>query len=391
MRNYWFIAGVSFLLVFGLFSCSQSDPASVEDPPIINLNDPNNRYDYIIVAPDAFAEELEVFAALKENAGLQTVIATLPQIYNQFPGDDRAAQIRDFISYALSNWQAPAPRYLLLAGDVARVPTFRLASRFANAPTVDEDSLSLDEPFSINQNEADQIPDIALGRWPAANIDELTTMMAKSLYFETQATGNEYTNELLLLVDGGDDWNEIFENYATELTGEVVQFNNLSRIDIRPESSFAGTQEDFLTAVENGAIFLHFVGLSSRTAWSRSDFFNRTDVNAFTRNQRYFIHTGQGSSYDFDDPGENSLIEEMLLLPGGGAVASVAPVGLVYAFEMFNFGDDFYTTLFEMPGATVGDIFLAAKIDLLNRVNIADHTYRRYSLLGDPALPILVQ
>jgi hypothetical protein len=56
--------------------------------------------------------------ALREDQGLRVKVADIEDIYDEFSYGIKSPQaLKDFLSYAYSNWSPPAPQYVLLVGD----------------------------------------------------------------------------------------------------------------------------------------------------------------------------------------------------------------------------------------------------------------------------------
>ncbi len=92
-------------------------------------------------------------------------------------------------------------------------------------------------------------------------------------------------------------------------------------------------------------------------------------------------------SQNYDDPSQKSLVEELITLKDGGAVISIAPSGLTFASQLFRFSTVLHNALLNQSDPTIGDIFLETKRTLLlDTQGSQDHTFSRFSILGDPSL-----
>ena len=55
---------------------------------------------------------------MRQAQGLRTAVVDVSDIFDEFGyGLVTPQAIKDFITYAYENWQAPAPQYVLLMGD----------------------------------------------------------------------------------------------------------------------------------------------------------------------------------------------------------------------------------------------------------------------------------
>ncbi len=94
------------------------------------LRSQTNQYDFVIITTDEFVKLCEPFAEHKNNSrGIQTLVTTKNSILEEF-NDSTLLQdnIREFISYAGTNWAEPKPKYFLFAADVDSIPNYSFVS-----------------------------------------------------------------------------------------------------------------------------------------------------------------------------------------------------------------------------------------------------------------------
>ena len=148
---------------------------------------------YIIISNKVFKEQAERLKKYRESESpypLSTALVYVDQIFNEFSmGMVDPTAIRDFIMYAYNNWQVK-PEYVLLFGDgdfdydnllglnVNFVPTYQTMESM-NEIT----SYAMDDYYSRivgNNNSAD----LAIGRLPAANVNEAESIVDKIIKYE---------------------------------------------------------------------------------------------------------------------------------------------------------------------------------------------------------------
>lgn len=388
-----FQAALFVILPLFLFSlgCNLFPSDSDSELP---LKEATNQADYLIVSPTDFMSDLKPFIDFKETEGLNVKSVNLDNIYDEFPIDSsKAESIRDFISYALQFWQEPKPKYVLLVGDTDIIPTFRLPSSFAGLPsgstTVEENFVFLDEPYSINKNEDDNIPDVALGRLPVDSPAALINLVNKTIMFENTSPQN-YPSELVMLVDEAENISDFFEVWADELiAGPLSDINGLQRIDIREGSELHGNKNHLFERLDAGSFLFSFMGFGSATSWTKSEFLVVADIDVLNDTQKPFVAIIFAGSQTFHVSNETSIIEKMLHIQSGGAVATIAPSGLTWGSQLRVFSFEFFGNL--MSKETIGDVFLTTKQKLISELGDMDrseHTFRRFNLLGDPSLSV---
>ncbi len=192
------------------------------------------------------------------------------------------------------------------------------------------------------------------------------------------------------MADEAEGIGNVFENFVegfiSDLTPVLAEY---ARIDVRQDSPHHGIQNDLFNRLKEGTLLSSYYGFASSSSWSNSDFLNVNDVNQLPKNNKPFVLTVFTGSQNYDDPSKKSLVEELITLKDGGAVISIAPSGLTFASQLFRFSSEFHTALLNQSNPTVGNIFLETKRTLLLDIQISDHTFSRFSILGDPSVRFL--
>ncbi len=119
---------------------------------------------YLIIAPDAYVDEVQPLARWKEKKGWHVEVRTLTQT------GTNPAQIKDYIANAYNTW-SPRPEYVLLAGN--EIPAASSALPVG----------ATDYPYTLINSE-DFLGELLIGRLPAATELELATMVAKVVGYE---------------------------------------------------------------------------------------------------------------------------------------------------------------------------------------------------------------
>ena len=97
------------------------------------LKDSQNQADYIIISDDQFELSLSELIDFRTSQNLNVKFVDIDDIYSEFKDTiSNQDAIREFVSYALANWQDPKPKYLLLAGDTEIIPSYMIKSTFAD-------------------------------------------------------------------------------------------------------------------------------------------------------------------------------------------------------------------------------------------------------------------
>ena len=154
----------------------------------------SNQADYLLIGPSAFLEAAEPLLARRADQGLSARAVSVEEIYAAFGhGEPSADAIRAFLAYAFHSWARPSPRYVVLLGDSSYDPRNFMGSSPASplpAHFVKTSYLwTASDPLVAAVNGDDTLPDVALGRLPAASVEEATRLVAKLLAWEESAQG----------------------------------------------------------------------------------------------------------------------------------------------------------------------------------------------------------
>lgn len=315
--------------------------------PIYKININNDSYDLIIISPNIFSEDLQPLIQHKNNFGIETRLKTLEEIYIEFEGRDKPEKIKYFIKYAIENWGI---KYVLLIGGLKSLiycspkdnsnhgsNNWYLPVRYTNM--VDPSSFRVYDPgfisdlyfadiydssgnfssWDTNENnifaewnmrkisegidELDFYPDIALGRLPCRNGNELKTIIDKIIKYETSSSIGEWFNRFI--VAGGDPLNDFSTNYPEgEILGDHIIENYMSDFQtVRLYGSYKNINNDMVPKFNNiirelevgcGFFLLDAHGSPARTAtyWP-GDFNQNNMINCLSVYNLPFLDNGE--------------------------------------------------------------------------------------------------
>lgn len=370
-----------FIIVITILSVSAADA---------QLKTPGNQADYIVIVPTEFKQAMESYCAWRHAQHMNVRLVDLHEIHQEFNQDTLtpSGTIRAFISYALQNWANPKPKYLLLVGDAEFIPSVRVPSYFAYNPEFKEDSVSIDEWYAVNSYESDTKPDLAIGRFPVRTVAQLEAITAKTMYFEDSLTRRYYANDMLLITDrtNAEDFEADADGFIASLMPAFYRWNVIRFGDT---TSNGGTRRKLFDAINSSTLFFSTYIHGNPKQWSKYAYFTSADVDSLTANRRPFILTCCTCSQNFDVSTDSVIVERLLTLPDGGAVATFASTGLAMSTNERYILRDFYQRAFGGRYDRIGDIMLASKRDYPwydGSSMQLDFDARRFTLLGDPAL-----
>lgn len=399
-----------------------SPAAVVRDRPS-HLAATENQADYLVITHRRFLEGVEPLVELHRQRGLTVTVADVEDVYDEFRhglADPRA--LRDFISHAYHHWQRPAPRFVLLVGDASwdgKNPfandanytdwTYRPGEtdRFGknkstpyaheagqnhrnlvptwNHPTSQGHSAS--DNYFVAVDGDDNLPDLAVGRLPVVEPEELAGIVAKIRGYVLEPEPGPWRNELLLITN--DD--PLFQRKSDRLAGFAAA-HGLETKKIYPrkeERDNARHTRRLLEELDTGRALVHFMGHGGRYIWrtgppSRQkdhDLFTLDDLEKLKPTRRLpLVLSMTCYSAPFDHPSADSIGEKLLRLRGRGAIAVLAASwrntpSAAWSRELLD--------ELTAPGATIGEAVMRGKHRIGDPLFIGT-----YNLLGDPAVPL---
>ncbi|MBN1406253.1 MAG: T9SS type A sorting domain-containing protein [Calditrichaceae bacterium] len=269
-------------------------------------------------------------------------------------------------------------------GDVEYVPSYKVLSEFHDS-IYEEDSVSIDDQFAINLYEDDNYPELAIGRLPVSNLQQLENIVYKIILLENSLMRENYTTDYLGLADFREN-EYIFEKIQEKFTTNTLpDYFSYQRIDRREESEYYGMKSDILNILNQGCLFLYYTGHGKPFSWADTSFFHVDDVESLASNGLPIIFTGAACSQRFDIPDSTTIIEALIQKKNGGTVLSFAPAGLSYVSHNNQMIELLFKKLFTHPDQAIGKIIMQVKYEQPIGPE-QDDMALRFTLLGDPAL-----
>jgi hypothetical protein len=344
--------------------------------------------DYVAIGHTSLLEALSPLLAFRSQQGLSTLKVPTAAIYDQFNGGLAEPEaMRQFLKYALENWEIP-PRYVLLVGDTSYdfwgyqtppgsnfLPTFLVRTVFGGETGSD---------VMMAQVNEDEWPDLAIGRVPARSVQQVETFVSKTLAFEQNSAASEFSADILAIADGQE---VSFKNDAQQF---IEQFPEAyPTYLIAPEAGAIGTNQTIRTEIETGQLLTAYFGHGSVNMWGKDSLFTIEDSATLENAEQLPIMlnftclTGL-----FTHPTEESLAESLLFNPNGGAVAVLAPTSPTLPGDQTFLSDAFVEAMLQTPTPRLGDITLFAWRAVPTFADSAVDVMRTFLLFGDPALQL---
>ena len=417
------------LVAFDPAGAALSTPDADVAVPAQNLHGQGGFPDYVIVTHPTFAPAAQRLADYRQAAdGLSVRVVTTEQVYNEFAGgnaDMRA--VRDYMKFLYD--RAPAdrlPRYLLLMGDghvdfrniESEEPQYVLSYQTDNMFHRNE-SLTSDDYFGLLDDDegiwdfigtgstSPERVDLGIGRIPARSLADAELVVDKIERYESVDTRGSWRTRATFVAD--DEWPTLFSDRDLHLqnadavarqsleTEAALQLNkvyttsypliNVARGRRRPQATDAVRE-----SINEGTLIWNYSGHGGPEGLGDERYFPEEIVDDLVNDDRLAVFVTATCSFGrFDIARQQSAAEEVLFHRGGGSVAMLTTVRIVYTSQSesgLNLGlnlELMRQMLAREPDGTpvrLGDALYRTKQTAVGRQG----NNRKFNLLGDPAM-----
>jgi len=365
--------------------------------------------DMVIVSHPEFLTQSAQLANFHGEEGLNVVIVTPQQIYNEFSsGSQDIVAVRDFLRMLYDRATLPqnAPKYLLLFGDGSYDNKNRISGNTNFIPTYQTPnsvdvigSLVSDDYYGLlDLNEGTwagtEFVDIGIGRLPVKNQEEANNVVNKILNYNIPSTMKDWRNTITYI--GDDEDNNTHMNQSNQLSGIVesnykdynpdkVFFDAFQQVSTPGGSRYPDVNKKINEAVNEGALIVNYTGHGGEAGWAHERVLRVGDIDNWENSNYPLFVTATCEFSRFDDPLRTSAGELVLLKPNGG-IGLLTTVRLVFSSPNFVLNQTFFNEVFQQNNgeyATIGEIFMNVK-----NQNAGVANNRNFTLLGDPALKL---
>lgn len=348
--------------------------------------------EWVTIAPNDLTVNIEPLLEWRKKAGLTVRSIPVEIIYDQFGyGSPEPEAIRQFISYAISNWQVK-PKYLVLVGDASydpkgylgnpetnRVPTFLIQTFGSGETASDVKFIELN-----NDTEGENLADLTIGRIPAQNDEQVKTLVDKIIQYES--TDLKKNPSILAVADGQD----------ASFKGDAQSFidifkNRYNTVLLAPEAGVTDFSQKIISNIKQNDFIVAYFGHGSISMWGKDELFSIDDVKELSNLKQFPIFmnftclTGL-----FSHPTQDSLAEALLWQKKGGAVAVIAPTSLTLASDQSSLAQPLAAAIVQNPKATIGSLLHQVRVEMMNQGAGVKDVLETFLLFGDPATRLMV-
>lgn len=353
-----------------------------------DLEDASNGADYLAIGPVDLLNSLQPLFDHRKNQGLIPMAIPVEAIYDQFNyGFAEPQAIQSFLKYAHGNWDR-SPRYVILLGDSTYDPRGYLGPSEANqlptffTYTVYGGETATDIPFV--QMDGDSNSEIALGRIPAQNPQQVKLWVDKILRYEQDTSSEDWETKVLAIADGQD---RAFQRDAQKFLDRFPQGFQKSLLNPPPGSTDAHLE--IVQQMDQGSLFVAYFGHGSVNMWGKDRLFSSQDVENLANQDRLPIIVNMTCLTGlFTHPQVESLAEALLWDRNGGAVAVLAPTSLTLPTDQSFLSNALVDAYVSDPKQPLGDILTEARNNIPVDTAGTMDVLKTFLLFGDPAMPV---
>ncbi|MDR2928265.1 MAG: type IX secretion system sortase PorU [Cytophagaceae bacterium] len=407
-----FKTSTATLKEFAAFNPSGEFPCPVRVGDVANQNLHGvGAVDYIIVAHPDFHTQAQELADLHfQYHGLNTVIVTPEQIYNEFAwGHQDPVAIRSFAKMIYD--RNGGIKYLLLFGDGSfdnrgikpdnKYHQYNIVTCETGYSTGDS-SYATDDWFGfLDDNESTTASsskvDIAIGRFPVETAEEASIAVAKVRKYLEEQTYGMWRKRVTFLGDDLD--NQVHMRQSDESAGIIeeahpefdirkIYTDNYPKVTSTGGKTYPAASEAVNRAIVDGTLVFTYVGHGGPSGFSHEKVVTLAHARKWNNIKElvfFMTFTCDLAPFDKHDIIGKSFGEQLFLNPYGGAIALFTTTREVYISNNGTLNRKIHEYLFapNTDGCTrsIGEIIMHTKQNMGDDLNM-----QRFVLLGDPAL-----
>ena len=371
-----------------------------------NLKLQTNFAKYIVITLTDFIENesLLQFKQTWEEQGKIVKIVSLQDVFDEFNYGIRSAQaIKDFIQYAYNNWSGSGITHVLFMGDGITDERDNSPSRefnlipFRNIWAEFWGAIASDNWLGCIVGD-DLVPDVAIGRISIWNEDQIEDVVNKTIQYIDQPNFEDLWHSHVTLAAGGNPGEgAVFANQSEIIRSLWIPDNyKVSRVYCNTDglpNSYAGNTTDLISNINDGTIYLQFMGHGGGHIWADYNLLNIADIATFNNENLPFIASLSCYGSAFNTPQSSCIGEELILRPNRGAIGHIGFTGYGYLNGDLSFSKYLTEAIFDKQIPTIGEIVNFTKAKFFasyHTLGVKVALIHGGALLGDPMIQLVL-
>jgi hypothetical protein len=340
----------------------------------------------------------------------------IEDVYNNFSGGRKdPIAIRNYLKFLYdaencSPGGEPALGYVLLIGNGTYDQRDFLKQGndfvplYVNIHYANESEAIEDEDFFVKLDDnADQAPDLAIGRMSVLTEQEANAWAQRIIDYEENPEFGAWRDKVILVADDErstvrqDDFE--FQVSTEDMTTgggpfpRVIDFKKIYLHiypflgDVKPAA-----RKDLIKEWSEGALIMNYSGHGSPLQMADERVMVNSDIYSLTNGiRRPLMLSFSCSVGDLESPYHRSMAQNMVTFDAGGAIGTIAAAAPTYLYPNILLNESIYGELFTSKDSTgtrpVGVALQRAKYSIVAREGYESNNVK-YILLGDPAMRI---
>ena len=366
------------------------------------LRNVNIQAEYVIIGPEQFREESLELLEIRS----PSIYASIETIYDEFSaGNPDPMAIRSFIQWTQEYWRSPRPNHVLLLGDGGYDYRNINGNSSIIVPTVQVQASRSYATDDLLASIYGNIPEVALGRYPAKNIQDVSKFIEKVKSIEITPTFGPWRQKVTLIAD---DAARPEPNHGSIATGQSHTINSEQLANLIPPSinteklymmefpevndaSAYGVikpdaTESLFNTLKNGTAIISYIGHGSpyQLAQEKLLDLNRGDINQINTGAKLPLWIVGTCSFGwFDDPLNESFSEELIKADMNCASMVISTTRAISVVGNERYTKDLFEEIFDngkVSNQTVGTI--------LQTIKDGTSESQYFHLFGDPGMKI---
>ena len=377
--------------------------------------------DYLIITSSEMISQAQRIATHHQTKNnFNTQIVDINKIYNEYSsgGKDNTA-VRDFITHL--NSPAGTLKYVLILGDATYDFKNRTANNYNIVPSYQSEesgnyvtSFVTDDYFVMTAPQTSShlttlLPNIPIGRLPAANMAEAKNLVDKTLAYYNNLPGQStpfgiWRMKLDFVTDDDKDGGSPFHNIMNKTLVDVFETAtdkpeyNVRKLymDAFPAVNTAGGQRypQVNQAISNdigNSLYMFYFGHGGINGWAQERILTSDEIQNFNNYSNIYSRFPLVSTITceftlWDEPNTFSAGEQFMKHTKGGAASMITSSRAIDVSYGEQFTDRFSKSIFQLNGdhfESLGNAHLDAKINYGGNSN-----HLKVNFLGDPAMKL---
>ncbi|MBT4575844.1 MAG: hypothetical protein HOB92_05200, partial [Candidatus Cloacimonetes bacterium] len=391
---------------FAVTNDKKKQPVKIVPNIPSSLKSQTNFAKYIVITLTDFIEHPSIlqFKQKWEEQGKIVKIVALQDIFDEFNYGIRSVQsIKDFIQYAYNNWSGSGVTHVLFMGDGITDERDNSSSRefnlipFRNVWVEKWGAIASDNWLGCIVGD-DLVPDVAVGRINIWNEDQIEDVVNKTVQYIDQPNFQDLWHSHVTLAAGGNpSEGSFFAGQSEEVRALWIPDDyNVSRVYCNTEDlpeSYGGNTTDLISNINDGTIYLQFMGHGGGHIWADYNLLNIADIATFNNDNFPLVASLSCYGSAFNTPQSSCIGEELVLRPNRGAIGHIGFTGYGYMNADLAVSKHINEALFDKHVPTVGEIVSFTKAKFFASYNFSGvgvALTHGCALLGDPMIEMIL-